>query len=306
MTMVASGSKIILKNILFLTDFSKASEVALPYAAAIARNYGAKVYALNVFEPATYSYTTPELTVAAIQAEEDSAKFAMTRVESRFSGLGCEAILERGIDVWPAVDREIKRHAIDLIVLGTRGRTGTKKLLFGSVAEEIFRRSAVPVLTIGPGVCSTVQNGGQFQRVLFATDFSAASISAAPYALTLAQENHARLLLLHVMPRPDSRNGKEDRRFELSVAEALQKLYDTVPKDAEFYMPPEAAVEYGEPAERIIAAAEERRADLIVLGLRNATDHIGAATHLERATAHKVVSHAACPVLTVRHCRNQA
>ncbi len=303
MTMIASGSKIILKNILFLTDFSKASEVALPYAAAIARNYGAKVYALNVFVPAPYSYTTPELTVAAIQAEEDCAKLAMARVESGLSGLACEAILERGIDIWPAVDREIKRHAIDFTVLGTRGRTAVKKLLLGSVAEEIFRRSPVPVLTIGPGVCSTVQNGGQFQRVLFATDFSAESIAAGPYALTLAQENRARLLLLYVMPKfkTDLRDGKEERRFELSVAEALNKLYDMVPKDAEFYMPPEAAVEYGEPAERIVAAAEERRADLIVLGLRGATDHIGAATHLERATAHKVVAHAACPVLTVRH-----
>jgi nucleotide-binding universal stress UspA family protein len=102
------------------------------------------------------------------------------------------------------------------------------------------------------------------------------------------------------MPKPDSRNGKEDKRFELSVAEALHKLYDTVPKDAEFYMPPEAAVEYGDPAERIVAAAEERRADLIVLALRGGTDHIGAATHLGRATAHKVVAHAVCPVLTVR------
>ena len=300
MTTVASRSKIILKNILFLTDFSKASEMALPYAAAIARNYGAKVYALNVLEPAPYSYTTPELTVAAIQAQEDCAKLAMTRVESSLSGLASEAILERGIDIWTAVDREIKRHAVDLIVLGTSGRTGTKKLLLGSVAEEIFRRSPVPVLTIGPGVCNTAQNGGQFQRVLFATDFSASSTTAAQYAVTLAQENRARLLLLHVMPKPDSRNGKEQRRFELSVAEAFQQLYDTVPKDAEFYMPPEAAVEYGEPGERIVAAAAERRADLIVLGLRAVTDHIGAATHLERATAHKVVAHAVCPVLTVR------
>jgi nucleotide-binding universal stress UspA family protein len=300
MTMVADSSKIILKNILFLTDFSKASEAALPYAAAIARNYGAKVYALNVFVPALYSYTTPELTAAAIQAEEDSARLAMNRVESSLSGLASEAIVERGLDLWPAVDREIKQHGIDLIVLGTRGRTGAKKLLLGSVAEEIFRRSPIPVLTIGPGVCSTVKTGGQFQRVLFATDFSDVSVCAAPYALTLAQENRARLLLLHVMPKRYSRDDKAERRFELSVAEALHKLYDVVPKDAEFYMPPEAAVEYGEPGERIVAAAEERRADLIVLGLHCGTNHIGAATHLERATAHRVVARAVCPVLTVR------
>jgi nucleotide-binding universal stress UspA family protein len=55
-----------------------------------------------------------------------------------------------------------------------------------------------------------------------------------------------------------------------------------------------------EPAERILEAARERGADLIVLGLRDAAGRLGAATHLSRTTAHKVVAHAECPVLTVR------
>lgn len=301
MTIAASSSKISLKNILFLTDFSEPSKAALPFAAGIARKYGAKVYALNIFMLAPYVYTTPELTAAAIEAEEENAKLAMGRIQASLAGLENEMIVERGIDIWPAVEREIREHAIDLVVLGTHGRTGAKKFLLGSVAEEIFRRSPVPVLTIGPGVRNSAHNGGRFHRVIFATDFSVASVAAAPYALTLADENRARLVLLHVMPRPDSRNDDEERRFELSVAEAIHQLYDTVPKDVEFYVPPEVAVEYGEPAERIVATAQGRRADLIVLGLRDATRHIGAATHLERATAHKVVAHATCPVLTVRH-----
>jgi nucleotide-binding universal stress UspA family protein len=84
------------------------------------------------------------------------------------------------------------------------------------------------------------------------------------------------------------------------VAEAIHKLYETVPKGVDLYYPPEVAVEYGEPADKIVAAAQQRRADLIVLGVRDAREHIGAATHLERATAHKVVAHSPCPVLTVR------
>ena len=51
---------------------------------------------------------------------------------------------------------------------------------------------------------------------------------------------------------------------------------------------------------RILEAAKEHDADLIVLGVRDAAARLGAATHLERTTAHKVVAHAACPVLTVR------
>lgn len=305
MPTVKSSLRISLKNILFLTDFSEPSEAALPFAAAVARGYGAKVYALHVFMPAPYVYTTPELGAAAIEAEEENAKAEMRRVESAFAGLPHETIVERGIGVWSAVQQAMKDHSIDLIVLGTHGRTGAEKFLLGSVAEEIFRCSPVPVLTIGPGVRNGAHSGGRFHRVLFATDFTADSAAAAPYALSLAQENRARLVLLHVMRHPEARNGEEENRFELSVAEAIHQLYETVPKDLELYYPPEVAVEYGEPADRIVAAAQQRRADLIVLGVRDAAGHIGAATHLERATAHKVVAHARCPVLTVRQRSEQ-
>jgi len=250
--------------------------------------------------PASYVYTTPALTIAAIEAEEESAKASMVRVESSLAGLSHETIVERGIGIWPAVEQAIKEQAIDLIVLGTHGRTGAEKFLLGSVAEEIFRRSPVPVLTIGPGVRSSTHTAGRFHRVLFATDFTADSVAAAPFALSLAQEDQARLVLLHVMRKPDARNGREQRQFDLSVAETIQQLYDTLPKDTEVNGPPEVAVEYGEPGDRIVAAAQQHRADLIVLGVREAAGHIGAVTHLGRATAHKVVAHAECPVLTVR------
>ena len=207
----------------------------------------------------------------------------MRRVEAAFAGLSHETIVERGIGVWPAVQQAMKDHSIDLIVLGTHGRTGAEKFLLGSVAEEIFRLSSVPVLTIGPGVRNGAHSGGRFHRVLFATDFSADSVAASPYAVSLVQENRARLVLLHVMRHPDARDRKEEDRFELSVAEVIHRLYETVPKDVELDYPAEVLVEYGEAAERIIAAAQARRADLIVPGVRDAAGHIGAATHLARA-----------------------
>jgi len=63
---------------------------------------------------------------------------------------------------------------------------------------------------------------------------------------------------------------------------------------------PEAVVEYGNPAAEILEVAKQRGADLIVLGVRDANKRMGAATHLEWSTAHKVVAQATCPVLTVR------
>ena len=69
---------------------------------------------------------------------------------------------------------------VDLLVLGTHGRTGAQKYRLGSIAEEIFRRSPVPVLTIGPEVYGGHINAARFCRVLFATDFEAESDAAVP------------------------------------------------------------------------------------------------------------------------------
>lgn len=299
MKTLEAGTQITPKNILYLTDFSEPSESALPFAAALGRGHGATVHALHVLIPAPYTYTTPELTVAVIEAEEESAQAEMQRVESQLAGLTHETIVDRGFAVWPSVARAIQDHDIDLVVVGTHGRTGAQKFLLGSVAEEIFRRSPVPVLTIGPGVHGSVHNAARFHRILFATDFTPESLAAAPLAISLARENHSHLLLLTAMRKPEERNESEARRFELSVAEAIHQLYEIIPNDANLDYPAEVSVEYGEPADRIVDAAKQRGADLIILGVRDAAGHIGAATHLERSIAHKVVAHAGCPVLTV-------
>ena len=312
MEKVESSAGISIKNILFLTDFSEPSELALPFATSIARGYGAKVYALHVFTPNPNVCGAPaKLAIAASETGEQCSK---SRIDSQLTGLEHETIVDWSIDLWDAVQRTISESCIDLIVMGTHGRTGADKFFMGSVAEEIFRRSPVPVLTIGPHVRSSVHAGGRFHRILFPTDFTAASEAAAPYAISLVQENNAKLVLLHVMRPPEphsdapSKNGgsehkrseNEQSRFDLSVAETIHQLYETVPNDADLYFPPQSIVEYGDPAERILSAAKERSSDLIVLGVRDASGRTGAATYLARATAHKVVAHAPCPVLTVR------
>jgi nucleotide-binding universal stress UspA family protein len=298
MTTVEAGTRINLKNILFLTDFSEPSEAALPFAISLARAYGAKLRGFHVLLPTPSAYTTPELTVAAIEAEEERAQEGLKRLESQLAGLQHESTIERGIAVWPSLQRAIKDNQIDLIVLGTHGRTGARKLLLGSVAEEIFRRSSIPVLTIGPDVRTHAHNDARFHRVLFATDFSPHSLAAWPYAVSLAQENQARLVLLHVIP--EGNISGEEQLGSIPTASPLSRLNALLPKEADLWCRPEAVVESGNPAARILAAANERGADLIVLGVRDAAGRMGAATHLGRTTAHKVVAHAPCPVLTVR------
>ncbi len=298
MAKVEIGARVVLRNILYLTDFSEPSEAALPFAESVAREYGAKVYAFHVMIPAAYAYTTPELTAAALEGQEDYAVANMLRVSSHLSGLPHETVIERGTGIWPALEQAIREYGIDLVVVGTHGRTGAQRLLMGSVAEEVFRRSHVPVLTIGPGERRGAHKGARFRHVLFATDFTPESLAAAPYALSMAQENEARLTLLHVMKEPEKK--PYDKAMEDAISSALFQLHEIVPQPAESWCKPEAVVEFGNPAEQILRTTKERGADLIVLGVRGSKGVPGAATHLERATAHKVVVQAECPVLTVR------
>jgi len=298
METVPVSKPIALKNILFLTDFSGPSAMALPYAAMIARAYGAKVTALHIVAPSAYTYMTSDMSATLLDAQEDAAKTEMRRVEAEFAGLPRETMIERNVAVWPALSKILQKGEIDLIVLGTHGRTGMKKVVFGSTAEEVFRRTRVPVLTIGPAVRTDGYRSGRFQCVLFATDFNSVSGSAASYAVSLAQENQSRLVLLHVLPTPKA--GKGNKSVELSVAEALHRVEDLLPLDAELWCRPEPVVEHGQASGQILATAERCGADLIVLGVRGMDTLTGLVTRVERATAYEVIAHAPCPVLTVR------
>ena len=226
---------------------------------------------------------------------EQAAKAQMQKIDSRLSGLPHETIVEWGGAVSTAFQRVVQANNIDLVVLGTHGRKGVQRFLLGSVAEEIWRRANIPVLTIGPGV-SRSQKGEGFQYcVLFATDFTSQSMAALPYAVSLAREYRSHLVLMHVIRQ----FKKEEALGEISTADVISHLNQLVPEDARLGSRPEIVVKYGDPAKSIIETAGGCGADLIVLGVRSG-DPLGVSTHVRGTIAHEVVVNAACPVLTVR------
>lgn len=285
-----------LKNILFATDFSTASAAALPYAIEIARRYGAKVYGVHVSKPRVYPLAPAATWVTLAEADEQLATEGKKRLENSLAGVPNEVIFQEG-NVWRVLSAIIEKNEIDMVVIGTRGLSGVDRFLLGSVAEVIFRHAPCPVLTVGPEVSVDPERVADMPEILYATDFSQASLAAAPYAISLAQEHEARLALLHVIEAPKA--GDLVHPEEL-VNASVSRLRHLVPEDAEFWCEPAYSVELGEPAEKILDVAKRRKAGLIVLGVRCPKGSLSATTHLARATAYKVVSHAKCPVLTVR------
>jgi nucleotide-binding universal stress UspA family protein len=291
-------------NILHLTDFSTCSDNALEWAVDLAHAHQAKIAMVHAVIPDALTYMTPDSPMVALDIQEEWARGEMQRREARLAGLSHETFLLRGKDAWSVVAPKVAELQSDLLVLGTHGRTGFRKLLLGSVAEQVLRQATVPVMTVGADVLRCAEAAGNFHRVLLATNFSAGSIETAGYATALARRDHGQLFLLHACKA--NPRGKSTRTRELSIAEALHRLHELAPVDEHSENRPEAIVELGDAGTKILEVAKRKSADLIVMGLRDAGS-VFAATHLETGTAHAVVAHAVCPVLTVRpHIRRAA
>jgi nucleotide-binding universal stress UspA family protein len=295
MKTVETVNRIALQNVLFATDFSPFSDAALPYAVSIARQYGGKVFATHVVAPSSYNVVPPDTWPMAVEDEGERDQQQVDRLETKLVAVPHNILMKVG-DVWQVLANLIRQDNIDLLVLGTHGRTGLSKLMMGSVAEEIFRQAQCPVMTIGPLVPWRDAAAILFKNILFATDFSQASQAGLRYAISLAEESQATISLLHCLEKPAV--GSVD--LNSNAAFVMRELEQLVPKDAEFWCKTKCFVEYGDHAEAIVGFAETHHVDLIVMGVRAATGNPEIGTHLANRTAHKVVAHATCPVLTVR------
>jgi len=293
MPAVTAPPRIKLQNMLFATDFSPVARTALSYALNLAHAYDARVYSVNVLPHMPF--------VEADQPDPEraglSAKQRMTEMTASFRNLKHAEIIEQG-EVREVLSKLVDDYRIDLIVVGTGGRHGVGKLLLGSVAEEVFRNAECPVLTVGPH--TRPWEPGPLQHILFVTDFGPESVHGLPYAISLAEENQARLTLLHVAPEPGVVLPEPEPgalpvidREEI-VASTERHLRDLIPKANQLWHEPEYKVEFGPPAETIVKAAET--ADMIVLGVKKPGV---LTTHLGEGVAYKVVCEAPCPVLSV-------
>jgi nucleotide-binding universal stress UspA family protein len=288
MQVLETATNITFKNILFLTDFTEASEAALAYAQGFARHYGAQLYPAHACDPVILSETpTPDIVDQIVEGSRQQLKNFTREKKINGTPLFTEGTVENAFPKW------INENAIDLVVVGTHGKRGLQRFLLGSTAEFIFRNAPCPVLTVGPHVNFRPFNGFTADNILFPTDLGAHASFASAYAFSFARENNARITLMHVVPlEPEFQHD----RAEL-VKEAVAKLNTLVPSDARNWCRPDFNVEIGDPAIEVLSRANADRPDLIVLGLPHNKEF---SAHLRTGVTYKLVSSAPCPVLTVR------
>ncbi|HXY52830.1 MAG TPA: universal stress protein [Terriglobales bacterium] len=280
MSPAVTASSVSLQNILFATDFSPCSETALPFAAGLARRYGATLYTVNVIREERGDVHPLDSFYLRHTAEKNMARLVKTET---VAGIKHRELLREG-KLSQVLTALIRTLAVDVVVMGTHGRGGVAKLLLGSVAERIVGSAPCPVLTIGPHVSGRSEPELKLQRILFATDLAPGPEKALSYALWLAEHEQAHLTVLQVQ-NVSSGSGRDI---------VLKRLVQPLPAE----MPEtDFVVEIGGVAEHILRAAEARGVDLIVMGLHH-TPYVRLSAHLPWVTTHQVLSRASCPVLT--------
>jgi nucleotide-binding universal stress UspA family protein len=144
-----------IKKILYPTDFSEPSKVALEYAAELARQFGAELEILHVMfdETQVVSFYLPQVTMQSLSTdiETGSAKQLDDFIQSQpaLKGVNYTTKLIKGTP-FIEITKHAKDTAADMIVIGTHGRTGLDHVLFGSTAEKVVRKAPCPVFTVRP------------------------------------------------------------------------------------------------------------------------------------------------------------
>jgi nucleotide-binding universal stress UspA family protein len=254
-----------LDRVLFPTDGSDCAEHARHHAAYLADRFEAALHVIHVEERDVELTDVIDIREAdvlddlhdVIRGEETLVAEPRTQEHRVVHRSAAGGILSYAAE-----------HDANLIVLGTHGRTGVRRLVLGSVAEEVVRRAPVPVMTVGQE--ATAPDEMEEGHLLVPVDFSEQQPRLLAHARELALAYDMTLTLLHVVER-----------------ESLPEVYEA------YADPPEP----GALAERVEAALDERAADLLAIATHGRS---GVERMLMGSVAEKVIRRAPCPVFTVK------
>jgi nucleotide-binding universal stress UspA family protein len=279
-----------LKNILFATDFSEASMKAFPYAAALAKKFDAEVFACHIITPSSLVAAAPQVAPELYEAERTAAENELENIirSPLLEGIKKEFVVSSGL-LADCVAEEIKNKNVDLVIAGTHGRTGWRRLLLGSSVEAICRTATCPVLTVGPGLPPAPIS---FKRILLPTDLSDDSLRCLPAVAKLAAAFEASVTVLHVLPEETATNP-DTRELSKPILRTLTGIFEPQLKPIRT----EFAIESGDTSETILKVARDSKADLIALGIRNA---FLPSLNIRTSVAYRVMAMSPCPVLTCR------
>ncbi len=295
-------------SILFPTDHSETSRAALPYALKLAQNFGAVLHILHVdvlHGAGTDSESEGEGHSQLLDALHSETGELLDHLVHAKRGRGVEVrrAQERDVAAAPAILRYCDEHDVDLIVMATHGRRGIRRLVLGSVAEEVVRYSNRPILTLRNDPQETAG-----RHILVPVDFSEVTSQVAHFAAAVAKMTNSTLELMHVI----------EVSYGPLVAEALPEIPEALPEELEakaaqkldelaesMHMDRSAIktrVANGPVAHTILERIEQGDVGLVIVGGHGRT---GMSRFLLGSVCERVVAQASCPVLTIKDPERQ-
>ena len=259
-------------SILCPVDYSEQSRQALLRASAIAEHRGAEITVLSVVEPLLAQAARIRLGVDLARTEEERAlrEFVEATLPERVaSHVRLDLAVGNPSDVILQTSRRLRAG---LLVMGTHGRGGFRKLLLGSTTEQVLRQTEWPILAV-PGGAPAVEHPAQVKTILLATDFREGAMAATQWAADLASDLSVPLVLTHVVepvvmpPRWQTLAAEFETDRVASGKQILGRLAASL-RNTRI----DCVVSVGRPADTIASLAGERGAGLVVMGLANPDD----------------------------------
>ena len=299
------------RNILLPTDFSPCADAALHQAVTIAERSQGTVTMLHVVtvhegDPAKINSLFAKSSLTYDTVMTSAEEMLNTKEGMIETPVLIEKILLRGISPTSEIIRYAAENNSDLIVMGTHGRTGIRRLVMGSVAEKIIRLSNCPVMTVRCGPDGKPQGYPNYRSILLPVDFSDASTTALWTTSELAKSYGAKLTILHVtepveLPGYVNQESIDEDYITNSQVEAaetaLSEFLSKAPLEGiEVY----TRVVHGRPGQKIVDFAHEEEIDLIVIPSQGKS---GFERLLMGSNVNKVVHRANCPVLVLKRER---
>ena len=280
------------KTIMVPVDFSEPSKKAVNYGLSLASEFGSRLVLAHIapFDSGLYDKAKAQL-LQLIPADWRER-------------LDFEIVVKAG-DVRQELLAAVEEKEIDLVVMGSRGRSYFERMILGSVTERLLRKLHVPILTVShldPEKEIHKPGPVPLQRIVYATDLSEASEAGLEFSIRLAHGLDAHLTVVHVVQAVDiAQYGMETASFMPDYAaearaQATERLSKLVALVSEGRVPITTVIADGVPYEAINRVSEQNHADLIVINIQGKGS-------LERAllgtTAERVIRTAHVPVLSL-------
>jgi nucleotide-binding universal stress UspA family protein len=268
-------------TIVVAMDFSENSSATLRYVQGIARWCGAKLVLVHVIDPIGYAFPTG---MPRSISTDQAASEELNQIEEqlRRQGIQVHSVVQTG-DITELILQTVRDDGGDLLVLGTRGKTGAGRAALGTIARQLLARNECPIMTVTPDVEALMPWAGKWRTVLSATDFSPCSLAALTAAHRIA---HDQLIVLH---SSEAESDVERRR-------QLERLRFLAPMNESHTVCVEHIVTSGEAGPVIVDFALARQVDLVVLG---SPATMLSERDLQTSTVLQVISGVHCPVLCI-------